>query len=480
MFQAAFKILRFFIVLVVVAIGVLLIVFFNRIFFLNYFLSSVFEQSGLQFQGGTIRSVDFESAVLERVTLAVPREQGEVLLSAALVQMKFDSKELLKLLPWVEEKAEFQIGVSVPALEVRLDKHLVQLGEVDIAVTAGEQVVAELTFGIGGESVLVRGTVQHGFGVVEDGEVGFIDLKFESPRFSGTDNFFSKIVQPWDYPFSATAGRFSGSVQIRWRMEREAMQFQEAGAIQVEGLKGAYGNIRFTGLSTSGDFLSFSPLKTRAPVRVSISTIEDAISFKNIKAEAAVSGVPSALRFTQAKAEVELLGGKLSARDFTYQMGEKSQFIPVKIDRINLGEILELYALGHVSGSGHLSGVIPLKFQNGLLSVEKGSIFALAPGGVLKLEQGGIGESLNGTHSGMQVARAVLENFVFENLGGTADYAEDGTLKLGLHLQGRNPQYRSGQSVKFNLNIEENIPALLKSLSVAEAVKKQAVSSVRK
>ena len=43
-------------------------------------------------------------------------------------------------------------------------------------------------------------------------------------------------------------------------------------------------------------------------------------------------------------------------------------------------------------------------------------------------------------------------------------------LTLGVQLQGRNPAVEQGRAIQFNLNLNENLPALLESLRAAENV----------
>ena len=52
----------------------------------------------------------------------------------------------------------------------------------------------------------------------------------------------------------------------------------------------------------------------------------------------------------------------------------------------------------------------------------------------------------------------------------SVQYQEDGNLWLNTRLEGRNPGWQNGRPVHFNLNVEENIPALLKTLDTVTRV----------
>jgi hypothetical protein len=60
-----------------------------------------------------------------------------------------------------------------------------------------------------------------------------------------------------------------------------------------------------------------------------------------------------------------------------------------------------------------------------------------------------------------------LSNFQYQVLDVTSDYKPGGDLNLQIRLEGENPDWQEGQPVHLNLNLEENIPALLRSLQLS-------------
>ena len=68
----------------------------------------------------------------------------------------------------------------------------------------------------------------------------------------------------------------------------------------------------------------------------------------------------------------------------------------------------------------------------------------------------------------MQIAEEGLNNRWGVNVGKL--YYENGKLLLGLRLQGSNPDLEKGRPVNLNVNLEEDIPALLTSLQLSDRV----------
>ena len=67
-------------------------------------------------------------------------------------------------------------------------------------------------------------------------------------------------------------------------------------------------------------------------------------------------------------------------------------------------------------------------------------------------------------NANMQVVLHALNNFEYNVLQVGAQYIEDGTLLLKARLEGKNPDQNKSPPIHFNLTVQENIPALLRSL----------------
>ena len=73
-----------------------------------------------------------------------------------------------------------------------------------------------------------------------------------------------------------------------------------------------------------------------------------------------------------------------------------------------------------------------------------------------------------------------MQNFHYAVLNSTVDDDEQGKWGLGLRLEGKNPDLRGGQPVVLNVNLEEDIPALLTSLQLSGRVNEAVTRRVRK
>jgi hypothetical protein len=73
-------------------------------------------------------------------------------------------------------------------------------------------------------------------------------------------------------------------------------------------------------------------------------------------------------------------------------------------------------------------------------------------------------------NANMEAVLQALNNFQYNVLQVGAEYIEDGTLQLKARLEGKNPDQKKSPPIHLNLTVQENIPALLKSLRLVNGV----------
>ena len=179
------------------------------------------------------------------------------------------------------------------------------------------------------------------------------------------------------------------------------------------------------------------------------------------------------------QARARFLEGTLRVPPARYDLGGGSGRIPVEIEDVSLSRLMAVYPAEGLSGSGLLRGRVPLGISGDGVQVSAGSISAIDPGGRLQLPADKLQAMLGGNQA-MDIVVQALQNFHYSVLNSTIDYDEQGKLSLGLRLEGKNPDLRGGQPVVLNVNLEEDIPALLTSLQLSGRVNEAVTRRVRK
>lgn len=169
-----------------------------------------------------------------------------------------------------------------------------------------------------------------------------------------------------------------------------------------------------------------------------------------------------------------LFGGAIQSEDFLFSYeipvaeGEEKlngQF-DLTVEAVSLKEILALER-EDVEGSGFISGSVPVQIKNGKLSIADGVMAAREPGGVIKYKpNSSVIASVKG-NSSLELIVNVMSDFRYDSLDIALNYSPEGIMIANTSLKGRNPVFENGREIHFNLNLEENVLTLLKSLRLS-------------
>jgi hypothetical protein len=163
-----------------------------------------------------------------------------------------------------------------------------------------------------------------------------------------------------------------------------------------------------------------------------------------------------------------LLGGTLESDALSVGAGGVGDFV-VRWSGFELGRLLEFVDLSGLDGTGRIDARFPVINEPGGLAVREGAFEALGPGRIRYRA------ALPATNIGMRA----LENFEYESLAGTIDYASDGAFRIMLNLLGRNPDLYGGHPIRFRLNIGGELPAAFRSMFITGDFEQAIIEQLR-
>ncbi|MFL1485976.1 YdbH domain-containing protein [Marinobacter sp. LN3S78] len=191
------------------------------------------------------------------------------------------------------------------------------------------------------------------------------------------------------------------------------------------------------------------------------------------------TGAPGQGRLTLTEASAGFAGGSLSIPETTtWNLGEMPLRVPVDVRGMQLSALMNLYPTEGLAGEGTLEGRLPVVVGPEGVRIDDGRITALPPGGRLQLPADKLRGMVQGNAAMALVARA-MENFHYRLLESGINYGEDGTLLLDLKLRGSSPEVDSDRPVVLNINLQEDIPALMTSLQLSGRVNEAVKERVR-
>ena len=157
---------------------------------------------------------------------------------------------------------------------------------------------------------------------------------------------------------------------------------------------------------------------------------------------------------------VAVAGGEISAADFDIDPAAPRIDTTLALDRVELAEIVRLLGIDGLSGSGALSGRIPLGLSKGAVTVAAGRLAAAEPG-VLRYRPQKLPQAIAGAGQPMELALSALEDFHYQSLALSLDKSASGEGTVLLRLSGNNPAVLEGRMFNLNIRIEANFDRLV-------------------
>ncbi|WBU42784.1 MULTISPECIES: intermembrane phospholipid transport protein YdbH family protein [Marinobacter] len=304
---------------------------------------------------------------------------------------------------------------------------------------------------------------------------GQVDLAMAAGQAGTT---LADTLAQWPSLLTLNHGRLEAAASFR--LEPDAPLALDA-RLNLAGVSGVFDRTAFSDMSGRLLF-SLEDESLAARLRdITIGQINSGIGIGPVRLLAdyrAPAAEPLTGQLEIQQATAEFLNGRLRVAPQTLDLANHPVNVPLDVYELSLERLLEVYPAEGFEGSGRLNGRIPLMISGTSVEVEQGTMAAIVPGGRLRLP----GERLQAMLGGSQALDLVvqaLQNFHYSVLDSTIDYDKNGKLMLGLRLEGQSPGVRGGQPVVLNINLEEDIPALLTSLQLSGRVNEAVTERVR-
>jgi hypothetical protein len=353
--------------------------------------------------------------------------------------------------------ADLTVRMTADPVVIKAD---VQAHSQDKTVTLAAQLEHTLTAGRG----TVRGTL---------GPVIFNRAQFR----------LRQLLSPWSYPIDVTDGSVAVAFDATWAEDAQRHVGMQTGSAEVVigDLAGQYGEITFAGLNTKVNVVAkgYERIATSHPVEIKIASVNTGVEVTNIAL--AIQGewdLREVLPVVEGRDfSCELLGGTLTSQGVRADLAHPPYAFTLMARQLDLQKVLSLEQQKGLQGTGLLDGSIPVTVTAHGVTVKDGQLEARPPGGVIRYGASPeAAKAVTQANANMQLVLQALSNFHYNVLQVGAQYADDGMLNLKARLEGRNPDQKKSPPIHLNLTVQENIPALLKTLQLTQDIEE----SVRK
>lgn len=289
-----------------------------------------------------------------------------------------------------------------------------------------------------------------------------------APIYFRAGNPLEQTLASWPALLSLSSGQLDAELQagdsgkgLRARL-----------SARLSGAKGIYDRTAFSGLTTPVQVSLQGDRFSAVLADLEVGELNAGIPAGPLQASLDYQGAlahPTTGTLEARRLTLELLGGRVSLTPATLDLAQPEQHAELVLQGLELGRLFEVYPTEGLSGGGTLDGRLPVLLRDGQLLVDQGAVAARAPGGVLRYQSDKL-QRLAASNPSMRELAGALEEFHYTVLSSQVELAEGGDLTLALRLQGSNPDFQQGRQVNLNINLQENIPALLASLQLSGKV----------
>lgn len=289
-------------------------------------------------------------------------------------------------------------------------------------------------------------------------EIRLMPVMFKKKVFT-----MSQLFTTWPYPFDVNAGQASAAIQLHW-----SKIVTSTAQIYLKQIAGQYNKVAFSGVNGEMALSLDNGITSSKTARLHVAMLDVGFPVENIDARFMLT-LPAGKSFPAFKVQkvsAELLGGRAYTGPFNLDLNRDKNGFVVQLEHIDLAKIMQLEQQEGIQASGLLDGQVPIILSRKGIAVDKGLLAERAPGGVIRYTPTPKVLSLAQSNSSVSLLVDALRNFHYKVMKVKTDYKTSGDLNLHIHIEGRNPDWQAGKPVHLNLNLQENIPVLLRSLQL--------------
>jgi hypothetical protein len=255
---------------------------------------------------------------------------------------------------------------------------------------------------------------------------------------------------------------------IRWTAEDTSFAYAGSAAVTADSLAGRYADIGFVGFSSRLEIEVKSAAELALqPAEFGVALVDIGFPVENISGTATPHIDEPAVEVNSLA--MTMLGGTVTADPFRYDLDAESNELMLRARNVQLPLMAGLADLEAVTISGSVSGEIPVTIRGNNVIIDGGHLENDPPGGVIQY-LGGAADGIVDDRSQLGIVTRTLRNFEFDSLTSAVNYSQDGDLVLKMRLKGINPDVDPTQPVILNLNIENNVPQMLRSLQATRSI----------
>lgn len=301
----------------------------------------------------------------------------------------------------------------------------------------------------------------------------------QTPINLNTDTHkLSQLLSPWPWPFDLLAGTLHLSSRAHWS---QTTDFTLTTKVKLDDAGGSIGELLFSGLSFDHELGIQPTLQSLHPTQFELKHMDSGVTASNISTLLRLKTPDKKLlpEIEIQNLQGEIFGGKFTADDFIYNLNSATNRLKVNATNIDLAKIVETQQLEDITVTGRIDGNIPVTINAQGISIEHGAFINDVRAGTIRYNPAAGTEQLK-QNPLTGITLDALRDFRYSELSAGVDFTPEGVLTIDLKLKGTSPELDTNRPVHLNINTEQNLLSLLKSLRYAKGVSDAIDAKVRR
>jgi len=278
----------------------------------------------------------------------------------------------------------------------------------------------------------------------------------------------SLLWTPWPYPFDLLNGNIKLAADAVWSKN---LDFTLNTRLKIDNAAGHYGEIIFAGLSLDHQLRILPTLRSVRPGKINLMQLDSGVIASNIRTSLSLDTTASGAlpRIVVQDLFGEILGGSFSGDDIVFDLNRDKNRFEIEAENIDLAEIVATQRLEDIEVTGKIDGTIPVTIEKQGIFIEHGAFISDVRAGTIRYAPATGTEQLK-QNPLTGIALDALKDFRYSHLSADVNFTPDGMLTINLQLKGTSPELDTKRPVHLNINTEQNLLSLLRSLRYAESV----------
>ncbi|MGB5603448.1 MAG: YdbH domain-containing protein [Gammaproteobacteria bacterium] len=361
---------------------------------------------------------------------------------------------------------QFEGEISAPSINANYQSQSLALSNIAARIRASSQ-----NLNIEGNFSTAKVPADFSFAIEHDlaNESGTLAIRPTTPiNLNTKDDKLSHLLTPWPYPFDLSSGKIDLLSHASWSKNSDLTLNAR---VRVDNANGHYGEFVFSDLSVDHRLEILPTLRSLKPGEIFLTQLDSGVIVTNISTSfslnTASTGSLPLIRVHDLYGEV--LGGSFSGNTIVFDMNANTNRFKIEAEDIDLAAIVATQQLEGIEITGRVDGTIPIAINEQGIVIEHGAFFSDVRAGIIRYNPAGGTEQLS-QNPLTGIALDALRDFRYSHLSADVDFKPDGTLTVNLKLKGTSPELDTKRPVHLNINTEQNLLSLLKSLRYAESV----------